>query len=225
MTDPAEFNDALVESLERLGVQSRPAQGDLLWGHYQLLLEANRKFNLTRITDPRPAAIRLYADSAAALSWSLARGSAIVDVLDVGSGAGFPAVPLAVLAPKWNVTALEATGKKARFIEQTARQLGIANLRAVHAHSDHWPAGPTFDLITFKAVDSLEACLTTGERYARPGGVVAAYKTRSIGSDQTRAGRQVAQRLGFDVLPPFEYGLADAGETVRFTLHLFARRM
>ena len=92
--------------------------------------------NLTRITRPAEAAVRLYADSLAVLSWARQSGNetGVRTVLDIGTGAGFPAVPLAVAAPDWRITAIEATNKKAAFVEQSARRVGAENLRVILRH-------------------------------------------------------------------------------------------
>ena len=224
MTASDEFTTTLRESLDRLGIVAEPDRLATLAAHFQMMLEANRRFNLTRITVPSEAAALLYADSAAALGWAICAEAGITTVLDVGTGAGFPAVPLAVLAPAWRVTALEATGKKARFVQQTARRLGINNLQALHAHSDHWTSGRTFDLVTFKAIGRLDACVTAGRRYLASGGCIIVYKTASISPDELRLGRQAAERLRLEVPPPFEYELAAPSGTARLALHLFARR-
>jgi len=224
MTASEEFTTTLRESLDRLGIVAGPDRLATLGAHFQMVLKANRRFNLTRITVPGEAAALLYADSAAALGWAICAEAGITTVLDVGTGAGFPAVPLAVLAPAWRVTALEATGKKARFVQQTARRLGINNLQALHAHSDHWTSGRTFDLVTFKAIGRLDACVTAGRRYLASGGCIIVYKTASISPDELRLGRQAAERLRLEVPPPFEYELAAPSGTARLALHLFARR-
>ena len=223
MTQSDEFTDTLGRSLHHLGVVAQPGQLMSLSDHFGLLLEANRHVNLTRKTAPAEAAVWLYADSAAALRWALERGWSIESALDIGTGAGFPAVPLAVLAPTWRVTALEATGKKAAFVEQAARRLGMNNLRAVHAHSQHWVCDATFDLVTCKALGSVTACLTAGRSYLAPGGCLAVYKTASISPQELRQGRNAAQRFGLQVLSPFEYELPVPGGEARLQLHLFAR--
>ncbi|MHC4610988.1 MAG: RsmG family class I SAM-dependent methyltransferase, partial [Planctomycetota bacterium] len=134
-----------------------------------------------------------------------------------------PAVPLAVLAPAWRITALEATGKKAAFVEQVAGRLQIDNLQVVHAHSDHWHSSATFDLVAFKAIGTLDGCLTTGRSYVAPGGLIAVYKTKALSSRELRLGCQAAERLGFEALPAFDYELPAPSGTVSLTLHLFTR--
>ncbi len=222
MTDD-DFSSTLSGALRSLGVSADAEQVATLRRHYGLLLEANARFNLTRITDPGEAAVRLYADSAAVLPWAKKERLRFETILDVGTGAGFPALPLAVLAPRCRVTALEATAKKAVFVEQAAAALSIDNLRSVHAHSDHWSADPKFNLVTFKAVGSLEACLETAGKLVSDSGYVVVFKSAGVPSDEVHAGVQAARRLGFTQLEPFDYELPSVDGSATFALYAFRK--
>jgi len=222
MPEPNEFTTALDDALQQLGVTAAPDQLTRLDDHFYLLLEANRQFNLTRITDPVQAARLLYADAAALLAWAAERTAQSLSLLDVGPGGGFPAVPLAVLAPDWRITALEATRKKAVFLERSARRIGIANLDVIHDHGAHWQTDRRFDLITFKAVGALDLCLLQGRRYVAPGGHVAIYKTASLPPEETRAGTDAARQLSFTELPAFDYELGRGEDSARMALRIYA---
>ena len=195
------FSTTLSETLLRLGLDISSYQIVALRTHFERMVEANQRFNLTRITDPTDAAVRLYADSAMALVWADRIGLTVNTVLDVGTGAGFPSLPLAVLAPHWQITALEATGKKADFVASCAEQLQISNLRSIHGHTSHWPDSQTFDLVIFKAVGSLSRCLSLAHLRVRVGGYVVIHKTLNIQSEEIQAGRQTADQLGFEEQP------------------------
>jgi 16S rRNA (guanine527-N7)-methyltransferase len=155
----------------------------------EILLRENAKYNLTAITDPAEIRQKHFADSLALLDdLELPLGAA---VLDVGSGAGFPGVPLALARPGWRVTLLEATAKKARFLRMLASELelplAVVNARAETAAHD--PAlRARFDLVVARAVAALpllcELCLP----YVKEGGIFAAYK----GAGE-RAGGEVEQ--------------------------------
>ena len=90
--------------------------------HLELIVEANRQFNLTRILDSREAAIKHVVDSI--MPWRLF--AAAKHVLDAGTGAGFPGVPLAVVLPSVHFTLAESIGKKARFVEAAVKDLALA---------------------------------------------------------------------------------------------------
>lgn len=218
-----EFVPALNPALGNLRINATGDQLALLKQHFALLLEANRRFNLTRITNPAEAAVRLYADSIAALAWAREPNVQPGSVLDIGSGAGFPAVPLAVLRSDWHITALEATGKKATFIEQAARQLGIANLEAVHAHSHHWRNGRTFDLVACKALGSLSVCLESAAPYLAARGALVVYKTAAIPGSELETGMKLARQLGLVSAAPFDYELPGSDAPILMRLHVFRR--
>lgn len=93
--------------------------------HLELITEANRQFNLTRILSPREAAIKHVLDCV--LPWRLFAGER--HVMDAGTGAGLPGIPLAIVFPETRFTLVEATQKKARFVESAAASLGLANIR------------------------------------------------------------------------------------------------
>ncbi len=224
MPDAQDFGAALETALGLLGVEAVAAQIQKMQAHYRLLLEANERVNLTRITDPAQAAVRLYADSASVVAWATQRNKKISSVLDVGTGAGFPALPLAVLAPSWRITALDGTGKKISFLDAASKELGLDNLSLVHAHSSHWEQKDQFDLVTFKAVGNLASCLQAGAGFLAPGGTIAAFKTADLDNDELQAANTQARALRLAVTPKFEYALPNLGEAAgRFALYLFHR--
>ena len=145
----------------------------------QILLHENEKYNLTAITDLAEIRQKHFADSLALLDdvpCPLSPGAAL---LDVGSGGGFPGVPLKIAQPDIALTLLEATGKKAAFLRMLAWELGLVvevlNARAEQAA--HLPEHrERFDVVTARAVAALpllcELCLP----FVKPGGVFIAYK-------------------------------------------------
>jgi 16S rRNA (guanine(527)-N(7))-methyltransferase RsmG len=150
-----EFKSELEMALSRLGIGAlSEAQAGNLAKHYSMLCEWNRRVNLTRITGPEDAARLHYADSL--FGGGFIKGARTL--LDIGSGAGFPAIPLAVLRPDVNVTALEANQKKSLFLNEAKDALGLRNFKVATARveSFDWAA---FDLLTSRALDRAEAVL------------------------------------------------------------------
>jgi len=143
------------------------------------LLDANTRFNLTRIVDPAEAWTRHVLDSLTLLPWVLQ--SEAERLLDVGSGGGLPGIPLAIAAPHVTVTLLEATGKKARFLEEVAVALRLDNVTVVrdraetlaHDRDGHREA---YDVVTSRAVGRLPVLLELTVPFVRRGGLVLAIK-------------------------------------------------
>ena len=222
-TPSVEFEDSLFQLLDRWRIDCTPVQLGMLRAHFELVLEANSRMNLTRITDPTEAAVKHYADSLALLLWIRDRGIEVGTVLDVGSGAGFPAVPLAVMRPEWQVTALDGTAKKIGFIEQVAETLRIPNLRAVHAHSTHWRDGWTADVVTVRAVAKLAKCMRDAVDLVAPNGWLIAYKTADIRDDELSAARSQCAGSGFREESPFEYELPLKDDRLQRALRSFRK--
>lgn len=190
------FRHTVLEACRALDLTLSANHLDRLERHYERLIQANRRFNLTRITDPIEAAVQHYADSLSAIVWARRHAPAIRTVLDVGTGGGFPAIPLAIVRPDWSVTAIDGTAKKSRFVAECAAYLGLENLTAVHGHTDHWQAPPEpFDLITFRAVGKLAVCIGHAQPLMARGGWLVCYKTDRIDKlERQRAAEQAKQR-------------------------------
>lgn len=197
------FCAALTAALTRWEISVAPTRLEQLRAHYEAVVEANRSMNLTRITEPVDAAVLHYADSLALLPWVEKRRLTIRTMLDVGTGAGFPAVPLAVMRPDWSVTAIDATGKKVDFLRRTTAAIGLTNLRCEHAHSEHWkpsassgqPSAIRFQLVVFRALTTLAKALQQTAGFVVPGGWLAAYKTATMDQEEKDTAARLAPRL------------------------------
>jgi 16S rRNA (guanine527-N7)-methyltransferase len=150
----------------------------LLHRFLERLLETNRSFNLTAITDPAEAWTKHVLDSLTLLQdlRELAAGSRVIDV---GSGGGLPALPLAIALPALQFTLLEATAKKARFLENTARELSLRNVSVVCDRAESYGNGPErerFDATTSRAVSRLPVLLELTLPLIKVGGLSLSIK-------------------------------------------------
>jgi 16S rRNA (guanine527-N7)-methyltransferase len=154
--DPAgEFVTALTSALQEYGIDElSDTQRAQLAKHYAMMLAWNRRINLTRIITPEEAARLHYADS---LAGGRLLGAAQT-LLDLGSGAGFPAIPLAVLRPDVQVTALEANQKKSLFLAEAGEALTLPNFKVATARIETFDLS-AFDLLTSRALDRAEEVL------------------------------------------------------------------
>ncbi len=218
------FRDTLTASMARWKVFLDPEKLAQFRAHFVAMVETNRTLNLTRMTDPTEAAVKHYADSLAMLLWSEAHAPNTRTVLDIGTGAGFPAIPLAVMRPHWDITAIDSTAKKIRFVTDTARQLGLQNLKAEHAHTDHWQPASRFDLVTMRAVSSLSECVSIGSRFASSGGSVIAYKTATLEAAEVNSAHATARAIGLSVADPFQYDLQLGDERIERALYVYHTR-
>lgn len=152
-----EFKAALEQALKDFQIAPlADEQVNTLVAHYAMMMDWNRHTNLTRITAPEAAARLHYAES---IFGARFLGKAC-RVLDIGSGAGFPALPLAVASPEREVTALESNQKKTLFLCEAKDALQIANFKIARARIEafEWR---TYDLLTSRALDRAEEVMPT----------------------------------------------------------------
>ena len=167
---------ALRQGLATLGLALTEPQQQQLLAYLDLLLKWNKVYNLTAVRDPEQMLTQHLLDCLAVIPPLRQRMPDLRTVLDVGAGAGLPAVVLAIACPALQVTAVDTVAKKAAFIQTTAHTLGLPKLQGVHARVEDL-RGP-FELITSRAFASL-ADFVAGSRAAlQPGGVWMAMKGR-----------------------------------------------
>lgn len=154
----------------------------------EMLTERNEKVNLTAITDTDEIRVKHFTDSLAAID--LIKTGATV--LDIGSGAGFPGIPLKIARDDISVTLLDSVNKKVAFMNDVIADLGLKNIEAVHARIEDFPHKGEFDVAVSRAV----AELTTLAEYALPfvkvGGTFVAYKSEKAEAEAAAAGNAVA---------------------------------
>lgn len=190
---------ALIETgLAQLGLAPQvpptaPAQLERFGG---LLLDKNRVMNLTAITEPRDVATLHMLDCAALLACADLRGKSLIDV---GTGAGFPGLPLKILEPTLSVTLLDALGKRVDWLNETCAALGLEGVRALHGRAEE--AGrdsalrEAFDLATARAVADLRVLCELCLPFVRVGGTFLAMKGTDCRQELDRA-LPVIQALG-----------------------------
>lgn len=172
-----EERESLRSGIKLLGLSATVGQENQLLAYLAELEEANRSFNLTRIARDEFVTLHLL-DSLAALR--ALPDSPNLRVLDIGTGAGFPGVPIAALLPGSSVTLLDSTGKKVRFAAAAAQKSGLANVLGIHGRAEM--LGQTegyresFDAVTSRAVAPFGTLVEWMLPLVRIGGVAVALK-------------------------------------------------
>lgn len=177
-----------------VGVSPTLAQIDLLARYLDLISRWRTRARLTAITDPRAAARLHVADSLLCLRAGIPAGAALVDV---GSGAGLPGIPLAVVRDDLHVTLLEAETRKAAFLEVAASELAL-RLSVVCAAAEDAARGPLreqFDVTVARAVAPLPALCELTLPFVKVGGLAALLKGPSVRAEMGD-GRAAARALG-----------------------------
>jgi len=145
---------------------------DQLHAYLQLLAAANEKMNLTRIESPEAAELLHVADSLTLLPFLPREPHSLADV---GSGGGLPGLPLAIVRPDVRVTLIDATLKKAAFLEQTAAQLGLKNVKVLPQRSE-LIRGPQWNIVTARGLAPMEQLVLWCLPLVKPGGKLLAMK-------------------------------------------------
>jgi 16S rRNA (guanine527-N7)-methyltransferase len=188
----------LVEGARSLGLRLTPEQQAAFEIYYQELVTWNQKFNLTAITEYDQVQIRHFLDSLSCLLAEDLRSTFArpgTRAIDVGSGAGFPGIPLKMVCPSVRLTLLEATGKKVAFLEHIARRLGLQAVTAVHARAEELAHDAAhreqYDVVLARAVAELPVVVEYTLPFCKVGGWVVAQRGEDGPADAWKAGRAI----------------------------------
>jgi len=165
---------------------------DALLQYADALLETNKVMNLTAITDPADVATLHFLDSAALLTLADFAGKRVVDV---GTGAGFPGMPLRILEPSIRLTLLDSLGKRITFLQGVCDQLGLVNVECIHARAEEFAAKhrESYDIATSRAVASLPLLAELSLPLVKVGGYFLPMK--AVDSDEELASAAHAIRV------------------------------
>ena len=172
------FTKAMLELAAAAGIPLNMEQAEKFETYHRMLIEANARFNLTRVPDDEAEAIdRNYLDCIAPLAIGLPAAHA--SLIDVGSGAGFPGIPLAICLPETRIVLMDSLGKRVEFLESVIGELQL-NAQAVHLRAEDGARKPeyreAFDLATARAVAPLNLLCEYLLPCVKPGGRMLALK-------------------------------------------------
>jgi 16S rRNA (guanine527-N7)-methyltransferase len=181
LSDEREWKARLDAGAHELGVDLDQSQLDTSWRYAHMLRERNAQVNLTSIVSWE-GILTLHILDSLAVAPHLGDARRI---LDVGTGGGFPGIPLAVACPDRDFTLIDGTQKKIRFVAEGIAALDIRNARALAARAESF-AGRDFDVVIVRAVGALDEVLHNAGRLVAPQGRLLAMKGRAP-DDEVRA--------------------------------------
>ena len=191
------FEEILAARADEAGIPLTAEQIGQFSVYHEMLLDWNTRMNLTALTAPEDVAVKHIIDSLTA--YDAARFDGARTLIDVGTGAGLPGIPLAVYAPHLTVTLLDSLNKRVRFLTEVTAAMGLQNVRCIHARAEE--AARTaehraaYDIVVSRAVARLPVLLEYTLPFVRVGGTLLALKGRAYAEEQKEA-RRAAEVLG-----------------------------
>lgn len=191
------FEEILAARAAEAGIPLTAEQIGQFSVYHEMLLDWNMRMNLTALTAPEDVAVKHIIDSLTAYDAALFDGARTL--IDVGTGAGLPGIPLAVYAPHLTVTLLDSLNKRVRFLTEVTAAMGLQNVRCIHARAEE--AARTaehraaYDIVVSRAVARLPVLLEYTLPFVRVGGTLLALKGRAYAEEQKEA-RRAAEVLG-----------------------------
>lgn len=174
------MTDKIISYCQRNGIQVSQEQASLLNQYMKYMLEYNTHTNLTAITEPEQFIMKHFVDSLALLAeiGAVTEGTTLIDI---GSGAGLPGIPLAIMLPQLQVTMLEATGKKVTFINSALERLGLTNAKAIWGRAEELSGQgkemrEAYDISVGRAVAALPVMVEYCSPFTKVGGRMLAMK-------------------------------------------------
>ena len=166
------------ELFEKTGIEINEKQLICFEKYYELLTEYNNKFNITAITEKKEVYIKNFIDSI--IFSNLITGKTHIDI---GSGGGFPAIPLKIIKPELKLTLLEATGKKCEFLNALIESLNLTDVKVINGRAEEYANQrlfrENFDICTARAVARLNILTEYCLPFVKVGGIFVAYKAQA----------------------------------------------
>jgi 16S rRNA (guanine527-N7)-methyltransferase len=189
--------EKLKAGADKLGVGLSPAQLEQFESYYRELIDWNQRLNLTAITDYEEVQLKHFLDSLTIiLAWPPQAAQKNLRLIDVGTGAGLPGIPLKIVFPDIKLTLLEATAKKADFLSHIVEKVGLGSVEIVVgraeevAHQPQYREG--FELVLSRAVAALPALVELALPFCALGGSFIAQKKGAIDEEIGRAAKAIS---------------------------------
>jgi 16S rRNA (guanine527-N7)-methyltransferase len=201
------FEQKIREEAASLGIAVDERQAELMAKHWQMVTEVNKRFNLTAIDSEPEAVTKHYVDSLLPLSFLPQTGQA----LDIGSGAGYPGIPLAIMSPHLQWTLLDSSQKRCAFLQQTADQLDLPQISVLCARAERAAHEPwlrqTFSVVMARAVSALPVLLEYALPFLAKGGIFMAMKGPGLQEELDKS-QSALELLGGRLQEIYRYNLS-----------------
>ena len=203
--------EILEKGCEELGIALNDTQKNQFIRFYEYLVEKNKVMNLTGITEFDEVLVKHFLDSLCCVK--AVDMSNVKTVMDIGTGAGFPGVPLKIAFPEVEACLLDSLNKRVKFLEETFALLGLEGISAIHGRAEEYAKNKAYrekyDLCVSRAVANLSTLSEYCLPFVKVGGKFISYKSEKI-AEEMNAAQHAVKILGGKMDGHFEFTLPDS---------------
>ena len=189
----------IIDEFARNGMNISELQAEQLYRYYTMLVEKNKVMNLTAITEFRDVVIKHFIDSAVLIKYlndkSAADGQQ-KSLIDIGTGAGFPGIPLKILCPGLKVTLVDSLNKRIGFLNEVIESLQLENITAIHSRAEELARKPehreSYDIAVSRAVSNLSTLVEYALPFVRTNGIFYSYKGSKASEEAAEAEKAIS---------------------------------
>ncbi len=203
-----EFSEKIKEYMNKINIEISDKQIEKFFDYMNLLLEWNEKINLTAITEPEDIILKHFVDCATILKYIKDEDK----IIDIGTGAGFPGIPLKILNEKLDITLMDSLNKRINFLNEIINKLDLKNIVAIHARAEELARNKEyrekFDIATSRAVANLSTLSEYMLPFVKKDGMVISMKGSNI-EEEVKNAKKAIKILGGEIEKIDNFNLAN----------------